>query len=390
MLEEAGSSNYGSIRNRKRASDGKAGSLNEKKSKKLRGLQGGGLGGEPAAPEIFARWAATNNNDKRVCDDLVSHLNTMGLNVLEAKRKPGPWTLMPSGKKPKGSEAIAKEKHDSATSKEPKGTEPVAIEKYMSAASKKPEGTEAVQKEKNKIPAALIPLEGSFTSDFVAAKTKTLKAVLPLAEISSLSLGECITDAIINMDFLRLTAHMSSRKINGVHLVSPAASMVLCHERPNVDYIHQTLNLPASRMILLPVNDNTNFSTSGAGVHWSLLVVDLWTRHGPRFIHCDSARNFNAQIACQLANVRRICLPASTNYENADTPQQVNNTDCGLYVIAIARYICAWCEAHSGAGSDSDGEDWSRLLLRDIDAERVSSLRSSLKQEAQGQDENPP
>ncbi|KAK3136967.1 hypothetical protein QOZ80_5BG0445740 [Eleusine coracana subsp. coracana] len=392
MLEEPGAPNSGSIRNRKRASDGKAGSLNERKNKKPRGLQGGGLGGEPAAPEIFQLWARSPHNDKTICDDLVSHLNTMGLNVLDAKRKPGPWPLMPLGKKPKRPESV--EKCISAGSKEPEGAEGVSKEKQKYAGSKELKGTETVQKENT----GLRPQEGSFkkpisanvsSSSSVAAKTKTLKAVLPVAEISSLSLGECITDAIINMDFVRLTAHLRSRKINDVHLVPPTTSMVLRHEKPNAVYIYQALNLPASRMILLPVNDNTEFSTSGAGKHWSLLVIDLWTWHGPRFIHYDSARNFNAKIAYELANVLCHCLPANTRFEDADTPQQVNNTDCGLYVIEIARYICAWCEAHFGADSDRDLEDWSHML-KDIDAESISNLRSSLKQAAQGHDENPP
>lgn len=115
---------------RKKTSVDESMSLEERRTS--RGLSGGGLGGPPEAPNVFRNWADATGDDvssnlfhcyvnftyaslfyltncllysvmqKQNCNALIYHLNLLGLDVPQAKRKPGIWELEPSGKRHKG------------------------------------------------------------------------------------------------------------------------------------------------------------------------------------------------------------------------------------------------------------------------------------------------
>uniref|UniRef100_A0A0A9HMN5 Uncharacterized protein n=1 Tax=Arundo donax TaxID=35708 RepID=A0A0A9HMN5_ARUDO len=89
VRKEPGPHNLGHITCKKRAPPKLEESLRNKKRK---GLCGGGLGGPPDVPEVFTQWIWSDSNNQS-CDDLINHLQGYGLEVLQSKRKPGPFLL---------------------------------------------------------------------------------------------------------------------------------------------------------------------------------------------------------------------------------------------------------------------------------------------------------
>lgn len=141
--------------------------------------------------------------------------------------------------------------------------------------------------------------------------------------------------------------------------------------------------LSSCRLVLLPVNDNENPDQSGGGGHWSLIVFDQWTQYGPRLLHYDSANGSNFNTADRLANIMRRHLPiGTTDLMAVGTPQQGNDNNCALFVIAIAKSICNWCECAAAGGQE---EDWTATLFREVDAAKVAKLRIELHKRAQRQ-----
>ena len=58
------------------------------------------------------------------------------------------------------------------------------------------------------------------------------------------------------------------------------------------------------------------------------------------------------------------------------TPRQTNGYDCGVYVMTIARAICAWWnQDHRGRGGN-----WLEAVRREVDARSVKAMRTDLLQ----------
>jgi sentrin-specific protease 8 len=98
-------------------------------------------------------------------------------------------------------------------------------------------------------------------------------------------------------------------------------------------------NFTRTAHIFLPINDTRNASVSKSGSHWSLLVVsviDLVAFHYDSHPHSTFNRN-ESRLALD-----KICtlLRRSMTYMNMDdSPQQENNSDCGVYVCILMRHL---------------------------------------------------
>ncbi|CAD6270915.1 unnamed protein product [Miscanthus lutarioriparius] len=158
--------------------------------------------------------------------------------------------------------------------------------------------------------------------------------------------GPCfINDRIIAFYF----AHLSAGLHNDDLLLLPPFIPYLLSNLPDPDSIAAVahpLRLASRRLVLLHVNDNPDASVAEGGSHWTLLVLDSATRpSAPRFVHHDSLRGMpNLPIAAHLADALRPLLQCDSGtvaLVQGHTPRQTNSYDCGVYVMAIARAICA-------------------------------------------------
>ena len=96
-------------------------------------------------------------------------------------------------------------------------------------------------------------------------------------------------------------------------------------------------NFTHTTHIFLPINDTRNASVSKSGSHWSLLLVSVID--GVAF-HYDSLSNFNDNEALQATNKISTLLRRSLKFCNLeDSPQQENNSDCGVYVCIQMRHL---------------------------------------------------
>ncbi|TYZ53524.1 hypothetical protein PybrP1_008985 [[Pythium] brassicae (nom. inval.)] len=135
-----------------------------------------------------------------------------------------------------------------------------------------------------------------------------------------------------------------------VLLADPAVVSCLtlqCDDDDEFRELGDGLRLADKRLCLLPVSDNEWLG--GASSHWSLLV---FRRDALAFEHYDSSAGANARAAarvkCAFEKMLRLCDPsvgaavtAEMPLEEArDAPQQTNGYDCGVYVLAVAEWLC--------------------------------------------------
>ncbi|KAF7906810.1 hypothetical protein EAF00_001088 [Botryotinia globosa] len=114
------------------------------------------------------------------------------------------------------------------------------------------------------------------------------------------------------------------------------AYMLRMHENP----VLLRSALPDFRLtthIFLPVNDNRNVSQAEGGSHWTLLLVSVID--GVAF-HYDSLSPSNYEEANTTTYKLGQLLGRQLKFLNLqDTPQQLNGSDCGVYVCIIMRHL---------------------------------------------------
>ena len=89
--------------------------------------------------------------------------------------------------------------------------------------------------------------------------------------------------------------------------------------------------------IFLPINDCRAPNVPEGGSHWSLLLVSVLDNAA---FHYDSLRPSNsyaAQIACNKISI--ILRRPFRFMDLADSPQQQNGSDCGVFVCLIMDYL---------------------------------------------------
>ncbi|KAF8692139.1 hypothetical protein HU200_039740 [Digitaria exilis] len=315
---------------RKRVAAERTESIEERKSKKPKGLLGGGLGGEPAAPEVFMQWIRAHN-DKRRCVDLFNHLDQLGLTVLDSKRSPGSWPLRCLG----DPEAIS-----------------IKVNSNEKASEKPHSGSVSRASGREKL---------------VESSTRSSKRGLHHSEIPSLQDGRFVSDGIVKFVFKQYSDELRQKEIHDAVIVDVNTSLFLSR-----GHTTGAQKLCSNRLVIFPLNNYEESDHDRAG--WSTLVLDKWTKHGPRFIHYDSWDRANLPLARHLVDVLNPFVPWGTNFCEVDAPQQVDPSDSALYTIAITRSICRWCAKSSVSNEDC----WSNVLWTEVSTKTIERLRKSL------------
>lgn len=111
------------------------------------------------------------------------------------------------------------------------------------------------------------------------------------------------------------------------------------------EMVMEPLDLQNKKIILIPINNNSN-ATSVGGSHWSLLVFER-LKEAVVFRHFDSFGGLNDSIAKKTAKKFASMLqlpfdPSNANQFVSDAfggKRQTNGYDCGIYLLAFAEKI---------------------------------------------------
>ncbi|EXC33239.1 NEDD8-specific protease 1 [Morus notabilis] len=203
--------------------------------------------------------------------------------------------------------------------------------------------------------------------------------VLRRSDLDILSGPYFLNDRIIEFYFSYLSSCYPSED---VLLVPPSISfwIMSCPVIESLKDFVEPLHLPDRKLVLFPTNDNDDVSQAEGGSHWSLLAYE---RNSNMFVHHDSHRGMNKRHAKQLYNAVKgfmsdtDSVSAAKFLECADSPQQTNGCDCGLYVTAISRVICLW---HGDGGNKDKGEGdlWLSAVKEQVTPSVVAEMRNEI------------
>ncbi|KAA0035294.1 NEDD8-specific protease 1 [Cucumis melo var. makuwa] len=202
--------------------------------------------------------------------------------------------------------------------------------------------------------------------------------VLRKSDLEILSGPYFLNDRIIEFYFSYLSTTHPSNDI----LLSPPSIAFWIMNCPDVESLNgflEPLNLRHKKLVIFPVNDNSDVSKPEGGNHWSLLA---FYREANIFVHHDSNKGMNKYDAKRLYKaVARFMNDGSNSTSNpsymecVESPQQVNGYDCGVYVTAIARSICKWYEERREV--EKDGL-WFSAVVEEISPLLVANMRREI------------
>ncbi|KAJ9178182.1 hypothetical protein P3X46_010087 [Hevea brasiliensis] len=197
--------------------------------------------------------------------------------------------------------------------------------------------------------------------------------VLRRSDLDILSGPYFINDRIIEFYFSYLS---SSNPSEDVLLIAPSIAFWIsnCPDTESLNDFLGPLKLQDKKLVIFPVNNNDDVSLAEGGSHWTLLAYE---RNANVFVHHDSYSGMNKRHALQLykAVVGFIGAAHAKYMELANSPQQVNGCDCGLYVTAIARAICYWNE--NSDHKDRDGL-WFSVVNEQVTPSAVGAMRNEI------------
>ncbi|GAV71925.1 Peptidase_C48 domain-containing protein, partial [Cephalotus follicularis] len=202
------------------------------------------------------------------------------------------------------------------------------------------------------------------------------------SELDILKGPRYLNDNIIDFYFAYLSSCWQS---DDILLVSPSISFWIAHCQESPDSLKgvllSDLNMRDKQLIVFPVNDNGDLSRADGGNHWSLLVYYKKTN---MFVHHDSFDGMNTNVAMKFYHKIKSLFGSGGEYgdsilSSGPTPQQSNNYDCGLYVIAIARVICQWYMVLSTSTCNYDDDDlWFSYVEDNVSDSVEFSMRTEI------------
>ncbi|KAA8549507.1 hypothetical protein F0562_001191 [Nyssa sinensis] len=141
---------------------------------------------------------------------------------------------------------------------------------------------------------------------------------------------------------------------------------------------YNPLIFPGKKLVIFPVNDNSDVTKAEGGNHWSLLAFE---RDANVFVHHDSYGGMNKGHAKRLYKAVVGYMETSSKATNggyvecSSNPQQANGYDCGLYVAAIAEAICCWYK--NGGPKDEEGL-WFSAVTEQVVPSVVADMRNKI------------
>jgi len=204
--------------------------------------------------------------------------------------------------------------------------------------------------------------------------------VLHGADIDTLNPGEWLNDQV-----LEFALRWLSERSNSDLTVVPPATTQLCLHAPTVaPSVAHDLRLDPARApgVLFCVNNAADLTRPLAGSHWSALVaVRTAGSSSCRYIHYDSI-GVNNRVAEDLANVLSGCpgfqgseRPPAVEHDRSFRGRQQNDSDCGVFVAAVAR---AYMDVDMRGSEEGGWEEAVGARLAEISSSSVMELRGEL------------
>ncbi|VFQ83297.1 unnamed protein product [Cuscuta campestris] len=199
--------------------------------------------------------------------------------------------------------------------------------------------------------------------------------VLRRSDLDILSGPYFLNDRIIEFYFSFLASRFPSED---VLLLSPSITFWIkeCRDTTMLKDFIEPLRLSQRKLIIFPINDNSDVDLAEGGSHWSLLAFE---RGSNVFVHHDSISGcINKNDA---RHVYEAVLPftasgMATYVDYSGTPKQENWYDCGVYVLSFARVICDW---YGSRGPEEGVDMWFPSLKEQINAGAVSEMRDEIR-----------
>ncbi|XP_048552471.1 NEDD8-specific protease 1-like [Triticum urartu] len=185
------------------------------------------------------------------------------------------------------------------------------------------------------------------------------------SDIVDLRTNNFVADGVIT----KYLKHLSSTKLNNDDEVYLADATVSSAYAQDASAINVEL-LRRSRLVLLPVNNNTNFGRADMGTHWSLFLIDAINGPPPQFYHMDSLDGLNRSAADRLATALGAVFPDAPGVVQVSTPRQKKSYDCAIYVMALAKSIITWWKSRT-----ESTKHWMQMIQTDVTEENVHTLR---------------
>jgi sentrin-specific protease 8 len=142
-----------------------------------------------------------------------------------------------------------------------------------------------------------------------------------------------------SLTYFRYLEHeyLTAYKYSNIVLLRPSIAFLLM-QTPDALSVRDALpDYTNTTHIFLPINDNRNPTQASGGSHWSLLLVSVVD--GVAF-HYDSMGAGNKQDAQHATGKLSHLLGRPLSFINlADSPQQENGSDCGVFVCLNMRHL---------------------------------------------------
>jgi len=162
-------------------------------------------------------------------------------------------------------------------------------------------------------------------------------SLLKRSDLKLLSPSQWLNDNIIGFAFEYFEREEFKDCASSVAFISPQVTQ--CIKLMSVDdarALLEPLLLSDKDVVFFAVNDNRSADIAG-GLHWSLLML---TKAEKKCCHYDSARSSNIEAAHELHRRLNPIFDGTLHLMEADTPQQTNSCDCGVYVISLVETLC--------------------------------------------------
>ena len=156
------------------------------------------------------------------------------------------------------------------------------------------------------------------------------------SDLELLQPGCWLNDTIIGFYFEYLQTHLHS-DLPQVLLIGPEVTQFIkLVSKQEVPAILEPLGFSDKELVLFCINSLDRPDVAG-GSHWSLLAFQRSTN---TFHHFDSASSYNLDEARSLAgNLSDLTSIQSANVEVANSLQQTNGHDCGVFLLKHAENI---------------------------------------------------
>eukprot|EP00770_Monocercomonoides_exilis_P005077 MONOS_5051.1-p1 / transcript=MONOS_5051.1 / gene=MONOS_5051 / organism=Monocercomonoides_exilis_PA203 / gene_product= Sentrin-specific protease 8, putative / transcript_product= Sentrin-specific protease 8, putative / location=Mono_scaffold00143:19403-20271(+) / protein_length=213 / sequence_SO=supercontig / SO=protein_coding / is_pseudo=false len=155
--------------------------------------------------------------------------------------------------------------------------------------------------------------------------------------VDTLLPGMWLSDLIIEFFFAYLFDKLPERIQNKISLLYPSVTYFVA----TFDTLEASISLANEHLsekdvVFIPVTNNPDPTRVG-GTHWSLLVFC----RKASFFGNSSGLNLSA-AKLFIKKISPIVAPScpEPSIFSPIVPQQVNGSDCGVYVLAFAEYLC--------------------------------------------------